>query len=152
MKYVSSSHDPSVQTMCSRNGGSWINPCCSVLLLSCSSFSTQTNRQATVMPQSKTTELCSHKVNLPASCEAQRLLRHKVNLLSCVTTKAAVVPQSKSTELRSSAVVIPQSQSTEMWSSAAAAVILQSKSTEMWSSAAPFHHDVWCFRQWYTHS
>ena len=25
-----------------------------------------------------------HKVNLPASCESQRLLCHKVNLLSCV--------------------------------------------------------------------
>ena len=35
------------------------------------------------MPQSKSTELCSHKVNLPASCEAQRLLCHKVNLPRC---------------------------------------------------------------------
>ena len=59
-----------------RNGGSRINPCCSVLLLSRSSFSTLTNQQVTVVPQSKSTELCSHKVNLPASCEAQRLLRH----------------------------------------------------------------------------
>ena len=42
---------------------------------------------------------------------------------------AAVVPQSKSTELCSSAAVVPQS-----------------KSTEMWSSAAPFHHDLWYFR------
>ena len=41
------------------------------------------------MPQSKSTELCSHKVNLPASCicEAQRLLCHKVNLLSCVARR-----------------------------------------------------------------
>ena len=42
---------------------------------------------------------------------------------------AAVVPQSKSTELCSSAAVVPQS-----------------KSTEMWSSAAPFHRDLWYFR------
>ena len=47
--------------------------------------------------------LC-HKVNLPASCEAQRL---------------AVVPQSKSTELCGSAAVVPQSKSTELCSSAA---------------------------------
>ena len=67
-------------------------------------------------------------VNLPASCVAQRLLCHKVNLLSCVARR-------------------PQSKSTEMWSSAAA-VIPQSKSTEMWSSAALFHHDLWYFRQW----
>ena len=39
------------------------------------------------MPQSKSTELCSHKVNLPASCEAQRLLCHKVNLPRCVATR-----------------------------------------------------------------
>ena len=45
MKYVSSSHDPSLRTMCSRNGGSRINPCCCCLLLSCSSFSTLTNQQ-----------------------------------------------------------------------------------------------------------
>ena len=45
MKYVSSSHDPSVRTMCSRNGGSWLNPCCSVLLWSCSSFYTLTYQQ-----------------------------------------------------------------------------------------------------------
>ena len=70
--------------------------------------------------------LC-HEVNLPASCEAQRLLCHKVNLLSCV----AWPPQSKSTELCTSAAVIPQS-----------------KSTEMWSWAAPFHHDLWYFRHW----
>ena len=57
----------------------------------------------------------SHKVNLPASCEAQGL---------------HVVPQIKSTELCSSAAFIPQSKSTEMQSSAAA-VIPQSKSTEM---------------------
>ena len=42
---------------------------------------------------------------------------------------AAVVPQSKSTELCSSAAVVPQSKSTEMLSSA----------------AAPFHHDLWYF-------
>ena len=29
----------------------------------------------------------SHKVNLPASCESQRLLCHKVNLLSCVARR-----------------------------------------------------------------
>ena len=57
---------------------------------------------------------------------------------------AAVVPQSKSTELCSSAAVVPQSKSTELCSSAA--VVPQSKSTEMWSSAAPFHHDLWYFR------
>ena len=51
------------------------------------------------MPQSKSTELCSHKVNLPASCEAQSLLFHKVNLLSCVASSASVIPQSKSTEM-----------------------------------------------------
>ena len=28
-----------------------------------------------------------------------------------------------------------------------AAVVPQSKSTEMWSLAAPFHHDLWYFRQ-----
>ena len=44
MKYVSSSHDTSLRTMCSRNGGSRINPCCCFLLLSCSSFSTLTNQ------------------------------------------------------------------------------------------------------------
>ena len=57
---------------------------------------------------------------------------------------AAVVPQSKSTELCSSAAVVPQSKSTELCSSAA--VVPQSKSTEMWSSEAPFHHDLWYFR------
>ena len=57
---------------------------------------------------------------------------------------AAVVPQSKSTELCSSAAVVPQSKSTELCISAA--VVPQSKSTEMWSSAAPFHHDLWYFR------
>ena len=41
---------------------------------------------------------------------------------------------------------MPQSKSTELCSSAA--VIPQSKSTEMWSSAAPFHHDLWYFRHW----
>ena len=44
MKYVSSSHDTSLRTMCSHNGGSRINPCCCFLLLSCSSFSTPTNQ------------------------------------------------------------------------------------------------------------
>ena len=46
MKYVSSSHDPSLRTICSRNGGSRVDPCCCVLLLSCSSFSTLTNQQS----------------------------------------------------------------------------------------------------------
>ena len=46
MKYVSSSHDPSLRTMCCRKGGSGVNPCCCVLLLSCSSFSTLTNQQS----------------------------------------------------------------------------------------------------------
>ena len=50
---------------------------------------------------------------------------HKTGLLS----SAAVVPQSKFTELCSSEFVVPQS-----------------KSTEMWSSAAQFHHDLWYFR------
>ena len=45
MKYVSSSHGPTLRTMYSRNGGSQVNPCCCVLLLSCSSFSTLTNQQ-----------------------------------------------------------------------------------------------------------
>ena len=44
----------------------------------------------------------------------------------------------------SSAAVVPQSKFTELCSSAA--VVPQSKSTEMWSSAAPFHHDLWYFR------
>ena len=39
------------------------------------------------MPQSKSTELCSHKVNLPESCEAQRLLCHKLNPLSFVARR-----------------------------------------------------------------
>ena len=47
----------------------------------------------------------------------------------------------------SSAAIIPQSKSTEMWSLAAAA-IPQSKSTETWSSTAPFHHDLWYFWHW----
>ena len=38
-----------------------------------------------------------------------------------------------------SAAVVPQSKSTDLCSSAA--FDSQSKSTEMWSSAAPFHHD-----------
>ena len=49
-------------------------------------------------------------------------------------SSAAVVSQSKSTELCSSAVVVPQSKSTELCSSAA--VVPQSKSTELCSSAA----------------
>ena len=44
----------------------------------------------------------------------------------------------------SSAAVVPQSKFTELCSSAA--VVPQSKSTEMWSSAAPFDHDLWYFR------
>ena len=59
-------------------------------------------------------------------------------------SSAAVVPQSKSTELCTSAAVVPQSKSTELCSSAA--VVPQSKSIEMWSSAAPFHQDLWYFR------
>ena len=59
---------------------------------------------------------------------------------------AAVVPQTKSTELGSSAAVVPQSKSTELCSSAA--IVPQSKSTEMWSSAVPFHHDLWYFWHW----
>ena len=39
---------------------------------------------------------------------------------------------------------MPQSKLTELCSSAA--VVPQSKSTEKWSSAAPFHHDLWYFR------
>ena len=42
---------------------------------------------------------------------------------------AAVVPQTKSTELGSSAAVVPQSKSTELCSSAA--IVPESKSTEM---------------------
>ena len=57
-----------------------------------SKFTGQLRRSESVVPQSKSTELCSW---------------------------AVVVPQSKSTELCSSAAVIPQSKSTEMWSSAA---------------------------------
>ena len=74
--------------------------------------------------------LC-YKVNLRASREAQRLLRHKVNLLSCVARR----PKCARVNLPSSC-------------SSAAAVIPQRKSTEMWSSAAPFHHDLWSFRHW----
>ena len=44
-------------------------------------------------------------------------------------SSAAVVPQSKSTELCTSAAVVPQSKSTELCSSAA--VVPQSKSIEM---------------------
>ena len=49
-------------------------------------------------------------------------------------SSAAVVPQSKFTELCSSAAVVSQSKSTELCSSAA--VVPQSKSTELCSSAA----------------
>ena len=55
----------------------------------------------------------------------------------------AIVPQTKSTKLCSSAAVVPQSKSTELCNSAA--VVPQSKSTGMWSSAAPFQHDLWYF-------
>ena len=44
----------------------------------------------------------------------------------------------------SSAAVVPQSKFTELCSSAA--VVSQSKSNEMWSSAAPFDHELWYFR------
>ena len=44
----------------------------------------------------------------------------------------------------SSAAVVPQSKFTELCSSAA--VVSQSKSTELWSSAAPFDHDLWYFQ------
>ena len=65
-------------------------------------------------------------------------------------SSAAIVSQSKSTELCSSEAVVPQSKSTKMWSKftelcSSAAVESQSKSTEMWSSAAPFDHDLWYF-------
>ena len=72
--------------------------------------------------------LC-RKVNLPASWEAQPLLYHKVNLLSCVARRpqrhkvnllscvARRPSQSKSTEWCSSAAVVPQSKSTELCSS-----------------------------------
>ena len=43
-----------------------------------------------------------------------------------------------------SAAVVPQSKSTELCSSAA--VLLQSKSVKMWSSAVPSHHDLGYFR------
>ena len=43
-----------------------------------------------------------------------------------------------------SAAVVPQSKSTELCSSAA--VVLQSKSVKMWSSAVPSHHDLGYFR------
>ena len=49
--------------------------------------STESCSFAAVVPQNKSTELCGHKVNLLASCEAQRLLCHKVNLLSCVARR-----------------------------------------------------------------
>ena len=56
--------------------------------------------------------LC-HKVNLLSFVARQPLSGHRVNLPSCVSS-AAVVSQSKSTELCSSAAVVPQSKSTEM--------------------------------------
>ena len=59
-------------------------------------------------------------------------------------SSAAVVPQSKFTELCSSTAVVSQRKSTELCSSAA--VVPQSKSTEVWSSAAPLDHDLWYFR------
>ena len=65
---------------------------------------------------------------------------HQTRLFS----SAAVVPQSKCTELCSLAAVVPQSKSTKLCS--LAAVVPQSKSTEMWSSGAPFRHDLWYFR------
>ena len=59
-------------------------------------------------------------------------------------SSAAVVPQSKSTELCSSAAVVSQSKSAELCS--LAAIVPQSKSTEMWSPAALFDHELWYFR------
>ena len=59
-------------------------------------------------------------------------------------SSAAVVPQSKFTELCGSAAVVSQSKSAELCSSAA--IVPQSTATEMWSSAAPFDHDLWYFR------
>ena len=109
---------------------------------------------AAVLPQSKSTVLCSsaavlphkvnlsscvvarrpsvvphmHKENLPSCVVARRPLFHKVNLSSCVA-RWPLCPKVKSTELcSSSATVVPQS-----------------KSTEMWSSAVPFHYDLWFF-------
>ena len=55
-------------------------------------------------------------------------------------SSAAVMPQSKFTELCSSAAIVSQSKSTELCSSAA--IVPQSKSTEMRNSAAPFDHDL----------
>ena len=94
-------------------------------------------------------------------CFARRPLCHKVNLPSWQCSSAAVLPQSKSTELCSSVAVLPQSKSTELCSSAAflpqskstelcssVAVVPQSKSTEIWRSSAPFHHDLWYLRHW----
>ena len=73
---------------------------------------------AAVVPQSKSTDLCS---------------------------LAAVVPESKSTDLCSSAAVVPQSKSTALCSWAA--VVPKSKSAEKRSSAAPSHHDIYGTRQ-----
>ena len=51
----------------------------------------------------------------------------------------------------SSAAVVRQSKFTELCS--LAAVVSQSKSTEMWNSAAPFDHDLWYFRHhWQTNT
>ena len=55
-------------------------------------------------------------------------------------SSAAVVPQSKFTELCSSVAVVSQSKSTELCSTAA--VVPQSKSSEVQGSAAPFDHDL----------
>ena len=49
--------------------------------------STELCSWSAVVPQSKSTELCRHKVNLLESCEAQRLLCHKLNLLSFVARR-----------------------------------------------------------------
>ena len=57
---------------------------------------------------------------------------HQTGLFS----SAAVVPQSKCTELCSLAAVVPQSKSTKLCS--LAAVVPQSKSNEMWSSGRYF--------------
>ena len=59
-------------------------------------------------------------------------------------SSAAVVPQSKFTELCSSAAVVSQSKSTELCSSDA--VVPESKSTELCSLVVPLDHDLWYFR------
>ena len=55
--------------------------------------------------------LC-HKVNLLSCVARQPFSGHRVNLWG-LCSSAAVVSQSKSTELCSSAAVVPQSKSTE---------------------------------------